>query len=80
MSRASDYITGVGYVRGSLKKKISYKKFLERERISEKEYTRFRKIYARLTLIENQIRHRKSIVEKILRKYITPAIGRTTPI
>ena len=80
MTRTSDYITGIGRVKGSLKKKIYYEKFLDRNIISEKEYIRFRKIYARLRLKENQILHKKSVVEKILRKYNTPACGRIAPI
>ncbi len=80
MTRVTDYITGIGRIKGSLKKKLPYRKFLERQRISEKEYQRFRKVYKCIQLKENQILHKKSIVEKILRKYITPAVGRTTPI
>ncbi len=78
--RTTDYIAGVGYVRGSLKKRIPYKRFLERDIISKREYDRFRKIHAHMELKENRIRHDKSIVEKILRKYNTPLSGGHSPI
>ena len=53
------------------KPKVSYYgRFLERDTINEKEYLFFRKIWKKLDQEDNVVRHKKSVVKKIMRKYL----------
>lgn len=69
MSKYSTYyLRGTGFVKERSSDKIYLKKYLERDSITGEEYKRFKKKWY---ILDRQIiilTHKKSIVEKVLRK------------
>lgn len=57
-----------------------YANFLKRERINAKEYEYFKKIWNALDVKGNVLRHKKSVVANIMRKYLKAAGNRFDPV
>ena len=73
------YIVGTGNVPLNPGKNY-YKAYLKRTSINKKEYIHFVKIWKKLDIKDNVVKHKKSVVERILRKYNTQRTKSTWPV